>query len=275
MCHNIIKSELPDLITALLPKSLISYHTGFFGFPLTYFFWGARKVLPRGIYRTPIHPSEPIPFVPRWSHSESMMFCSYSKCISPFYSPVSTKRVFPELDGWSAFSLTGVPQILKGNSSSTCLLLQMKASLLGPKRLTPGKMPYSMHLAPFTLRLDDRELLTGPSGQKQTSHSTCSRSFPNSIDSPPPTSPTPSPTSHSLAHGPPLQHPSFCSLNSQSSSLPWILHIPCHLPGNPSQDSLVASERPLCLLGLNEHLTHLAAPQSLSNLTLRSIFSSL
>lgn len=142
-------------------------------------------------YQTPIHPSEPMLFVPRWSHSESMMSCSYSKCVSPFYSPVSTKRILPELDGWSAFSLTGVPQILKGNPSPSGSLLQMKGPLLGPKRLTPGKMPYSMHLAPLTLRLDDRELQTGPSGQEWTSHSPCSRSFPNSGQSPPPLQPPP------------------------------------------------------------------------------------
>lgn len=75
------------------------------------------------------------------------------------------------------------------------------------------------------------------------------------LDSPPPTSPIPSPTSHSLAHCPPLQHLSFCSLNSQSSSLLWTQHRPCLLPANPPQDSLMASERPLYLLSLNEHLT--------------------
>lgn len=97
---------------------------------------------------------------------------------------MSTKRIFPELDGWSTFSLTGVPQILKGDPSPPGPLPQMKAPLLGPKRLTPGKMPCSMHLAPLTLRLDDRELQTGPSGQERTSHSPCSRSFPNFGQSP-------------------------------------------------------------------------------------------
>lgn len=172
---------------------------------------------------------------------------------------MSTKRIFPELDGWSTFSLTGVPQILKGDPSPPGPLPQMKAPLLGPKRLTPGKMPYSMHLAPLTLRLDDRELKRGHLGR--SGHLTLLVAGPfQTLDSPPPTSPTPSPISHSLAPCPPLQHPSFCSRNSQSSSLPWTLHRPRHLPGNPSQDSLVASEGPLCLLSLNEHLTPLPAP---------------
>lgn len=112
-------------------------------------------------------------------------------------------------------------------------------------------MPYSTRVAPLTLGLGDRELQTDRSrhlillvaGPFQT------------LDSPSPTSPTPSPTSHSLAHCPPLRHPSFCSLNSQSSSLPWTLHGPSRLSGNPSQGSLMASERTLCPLSLNEHLT--------------------
>lgn len=53
---------------------------------------------------------------------------------------------------------------------------------------------------------------------------------------------------------PQFQHPSHCSLNSQSSPPSWMLHGPFHLPGDPSPWTVPQPQRGLtCPLHLKEH----------------------
>ena len=86
-----------------------------------------------------------------------------------FYSLGDPIRIFPELNGWSTSSLILLPPGVDSRLTDWILKEepQLRAPLLGPKRLTSREKPYFMYLATVTLRPCGKEPQRGPPGQEQ------------------------------------------------------------------------------------------------------------